>query len=114
MKRARTVSPSLQVWKELFYVWKEILQARRNSFTLWNERLLLWKDAFYLWKIGLWGWKDLFHLWKARLPLWETEARLQNAYFLLHLGYRKKNEFFIAKPRLRVFRCSFLVECFIF
>lgn len=72
----------LQVWKDLFYVWKEILQAWKDRFPLWNERLLLWK-------IGLRVWKDLLHLWKARLPLWETEARHQNAYFLLHLGYRR-------------------------
>jgi hypothetical protein len=59
-------------------------------------------------------WKDLFHHRKNRLPLWKTDQRQLDACFLLHLEYRKKNEFFIAKPRLRVFRCSLLVECFIF
>jgi hypothetical protein len=54
-------SGSLKVWKDLFYLWKELLQARRNSFPLWNERILLWKDPFYL--------------WKERLPAWETQPR---------------------------------------
>jgi len=55
MKNARTVSLRLQVWKDLFYVWKEILQAWKDRFPLWNGRLQRREDLLHLWKIGLRG-----------------------------------------------------------
>jgi len=88
MKNARTVSLRLQVWKDLFYVWKEILQAWKDHFPLWNGRLQRREDLRHLWKIGHPVWKDLFQHRKNRLPLWETKQRYQDACFLLHLEYR--------------------------